>query len=179
MLKTKTKKTYQVQSAVIRLYPVKRKALTLHLSAFFCVVLWPIVFQPRTHTDNSGQKPKRNNLLQQTEGAENTDKIKSIKIRFIGFPSVFSAFSVGKQPFESAFVRLFLCGSVANCFSATDAHGQHRTKSKNEKLLQPTEGAEKFQNRKIEILLSSRVFRGSNLSSDNLPMSTLGRADTS
>ncbi len=30
----------------------------LHLSAFFCVVLWPIVFQPRTHTDNTGQKLK-------------------------------------------------------------------------------------------------------------------------
>jgi len=31
--------------------------------------------QPRTDTENGGQNPKRKNLLQHTEGAENTDKI--------------------------------------------------------------------------------------------------------
>jgi len=47
----------------------------MFLSAFFCVVLWPIAFQPRTHTDNTGQKLKSEKLLQHTEGAEDTDKI--------------------------------------------------------------------------------------------------------
>ena len=86
MLKTKTKKTYQVQSAVIRLYPVKRKALTLHLSAFFCVVLWPIVFQPRTHTDNTGQNLKTKNFFSPRKGRKNS---KTEKSKFFFLP-VFS-----------------------------------------------------------------------------------------
>ncbi|MDY0269723.1 hypothetical protein [Trichloromonas sp.] len=50
--------------------------------------------------------------------------------------------SCPKKGSDAAFVRLFLCGSVANCFSATDAHGQHRTKAKKQTLLQPTKGTE-------------------------------------